>query len=154
MDQINKCCDYIEEVKTTNIKPNKNSESSAYLNQSRFTFRICGISLPQDQTGSVYFFMSQKDTYYVHIGSTLCMRNTLRKYNPGEYASGTDIAMHSRPFLLIAYIFGFRKDRQIIECTKYLWIDQNHHDVLQWSRNAQNIIRHDNEFKFIYLLRE
>ena len=62
-------CDYIEELmKITNVKPNDNSESSASLNQSSFPFRVFYISLPQDQTMSVYFLMSQKDTSYVHIG--------------------------------------------------------------------------------------
>ena len=62
--------------------------------------------------------------------------------------------MHLRPFVLIAYICGFRKDRQMIEYTKDQWIDQKHHNVLQWDINAQNIIRYDNELKLIYLLRE
>ena len=47
----------------------------------------------------------------------------------GVFASGTDIAMHLRLFVLIAYIRGFRKYRQMIEYTKDQWIDQNHHDV-------------------------
>ena len=55
-------------MKTTNVKPNKNSESSASLDQSIFPFRNCGISLPQDETGSVYFLMSQNNTSYFHIG--------------------------------------------------------------------------------------
>ena len=29
----------------------------------------------------------------------------------GGYASGTDTSMNLRPFVLIAYICGFRKDR-------------------------------------------
>ena len=62
--------------------------------------------------------------------------------------------MHLRPFVFIAYICGFIKDRQMIEYTKYQWIDQNHYDILQWDRNAQNIIRYDNELKLIYVLRE
>ena len=70
----------------TTVKPNKNSESPASLNQSIFTFRICDISLSQDQTGSVYFLMSQKYTSYVHIVSTMCLITTLRKYNAGGYA--------------------------------------------------------------------
>ena len=70
--------------------------------------------------------MSQKDTSYLHIGSTLC---------------------------LISYIFGFRKDNQIIEYTKDQWIDKKHHDLLQRDRNAQSIICYENQFKFIYLLR-
>ena len=146
LKQITQWCDYIEEVmKITYDNPNNNSEYSYYLNQYSFPFRICDISLPQYQTGSVYFLMSQTDTFYVHIGSTVCLRTTLIKYNAGGYASGTDIAMHLRPFVLIAYIFGFRRDSQMIEQTKDQWIDQNHHDLLQWDRNAQNIIRYDNE---------
>ena len=74
----------------------------------------------------------------------LCLRNTLRKYNAGGYASGTYIAMHLRPFFKIAYICGFRKDRKIIYYTKDQCIDKNHHDLLQWARNTQNIIRYDN----------
>ena len=99
-------CDCIEEVtKITNFNPNNNSGSSASLNQSRFPFRICDISLPQDKTGSVCFLMSQEDISYVHVGLTLCPRTTLIKYNTGGYASGTDITMHLRPFVLIANIF-------------------------------------------------
>ena len=70
------------------------------------------------------------------------------------YASGTDIFMHLRMFVLIAYICGFRKDRKIIEYNKDQWIDQNNHDLLQWDRNSQNIIHHDNELKLINLPRE
>ena len=98
--------------------------------------------------------MSKKDTSYVHIVSTLCLRTTLRIYNAVGYTSGTDIAMHLRPFVLISCICGFIKDRQIIEYIKYQWIDQRNHYISQWSRNAQNIIRYDNELKSIYLLRE
>ena len=115
LNQITQWCDYIEEV--TNViflNPNKNFESLASLNQSSFPFRFCDIPLPQDQTGSIYFLISQKNTSYVHTGSTLYMITTLREYNAGGYVSGTDIEMHLRPFVLIYYICGFRKDRQII----------------------------------------
>ena len=44
LNQRTQWCDYIEEVtKITNVNPNKNSESSASLNQSSFPFRICDI---------------------------------------------------------------------------------------------------------------
>ena len=82
------------------------------MNQSSVPFRICDISLPQDQNGSVFF--SQKYTSYVHIVSTLCLRTNLREYNAGGYASGTDTMMRLRPFEFIAYISGFIKDRQMI----------------------------------------
>ena len=89
-------------MKITNVNPNNNSESSDSLNQSSFPFRIFDISLPQDQTGSFYLFIPQKDTSYVHIVSTLGLRTTLRKCNAGGYTSGTNIAMHLRSSVLIA----------------------------------------------------
>ena len=155
MNQRTQWCDYIEEVmKITNINPNNNSEYPASLNQSRFPFQICDILLPQDQIGSVYILMSQKDNPYLHIVSTLCLRNTIKIYNAGGYASGTDIAMHLRPFVLITHICDFRRYRQMIEYTKYQRNDKKHHNILQWTINNKNIIRYDNELEFIYLLRE
>ena len=62
--------------------------------------------------------------------------------------------MHLRLFVLIAYMCGFINDKQMIEYTKDKWIDQKHHDVLQWTRNAQNIIPYDNELKLINCIRE
>ena len=84
----------------------------------------------------------------------MCLITTLRKYNAGGYTSGTDSAMYLRLFVLIDYICGFRKDRQMIECTKYQWIDKKHHGIFKWARKVQNIICYDNELKLIYLLRE
>ena len=75
--------------------------------------------------------MPKKDTSYFHIGSTPCLGTTLRKYNAGGYASGTDIAMHLRPFVVIFCICSFRNEREMIEYTKDQWIYQKHHDVLQ-----------------------
>ena len=98
-----------------NVNPNNSYESSASLNQSIFPSLMCDISLPQDKIGHVYFLISQKDTFYFHIGLTLCLITTLRKYNTGGCASDTDIVIHLRPFTLIAYIFGFRNYRQVIE---------------------------------------
>ena len=54
----------------------------------------------------------KKDTSNVHIGSTLCLRTTLRKYNAGGYASGTHIAMYLKTFVLIAYICGLERIRR------------------------------------------
>ena len=69
------------------------------------------------------------------------------------YSSVTDIAMHLRPLVLITYICGFIRDRSMIECNKDQWIDQKNHNVFQWAINVQNIIRHYNELKLIYLIR-
>ena len=55
---------------------------------------------------------------------------------------------------LIAFICGFRNDMKIIKYTKDKWIYQKHNGLLQWARNAQNIICHDNELELIDLIRE
>ena len=69
LNEITQCCDYIEEVTNiTNIHPNNYSEYLASLNKSSISFNICDISLPQDQTGSVYFVMPQKEKIFFLIG--------------------------------------------------------------------------------------
>ena len=55
--------------------------------------------------------MSQKDTSYVHIVSTLCLRTTLKKYNTGGYASGTDIVMPLSQFVIDCLHLWFLKGR-------------------------------------------
>ena len=56
LTQITQWCDYIKEVMNiTTVNPNNSSEYSASLKQLSFPFRICDVSLPQDETGSVYF---------------------------------------------------------------------------------------------------
>ena len=42
----------------------------------------------------------------------------------------------------------------MIEYTKHQWIEQKYHNVLQWDRHTQNIIRYDNKLILIYLIRE
>ena len=56
--------------------------------------------------------------------------------------------------MLIPYICVFINDIQMIEYTKDQQIDQKQHGVLQWARNAQNVIRYDNELELIHLIRE
>ena len=118
LTQKNQWCGCIEEVMNiTTVNPNNNSDSSASLNKYSFPFRILDISLPQDQIGPV-FLMPQNYNSYVHIGSTLSIRTNPRNYYAVGYASVTNIAMHLRLFVLIAFICGFRKDSKIIEYTK------------------------------------
>jgi hypothetical protein len=37
---------------------------------------------------------------------------------------------------------------------KNKWIEDREANVMQWAKNARNIIRNDKELKLIYLLRE
>ena len=87
-----------------------------YLIQLIFSFQNCDTSLPQDQTGSVYFLISQNDTYYLQILSPLCLRPTIRKYDVGGYVSGTDIGMNLSLFVfdLLHLWFYKRQENNII----------------------------------------
>jgi hypothetical protein len=82
------------------------------------------------------------------------IRTTLQKYNTVSYASDCRIQIHMHPFLLIAYICGFRKDRLLTEYIKNEWINKCNNGVLQWAKNACNIICNGNDLKLINLLRE
>ncbi len=84
----------------------------------------------------------------------MCIRTTLRKYNAGGYSSESSIDIQMRPFVLIAYICGFRKDKLLMEYIKNEWMNERNNDILQWAKNSRNIIRNDNDLKLIYLLRE
>ena len=54
----------------------------------------------------------------------------------------------------MAYICGFEKDKDLMEYIKNEWIEDRNEDVMQWAKNARNIIRSNNELKLVYLLRE
>jgi hypothetical protein len=73
--------------------------------------------------------MLQKDTLYVKIGSTMCIRTTLQKHNAGSYSLDHTIQVCMHPFVLIAYICGFRKDRLLMDYLKNVWINDHNNDV-------------------------
>ena len=50
-------CDYIDEVINIISESNKSLHHNLRsMNQTYFPFRLCDISLPQDQTGAVFFY--------------------------------------------------------------------------------------------------
>ena len=151
-------CDYIDQVISittvddSSLSTNNETQSNTF-NQINFPFRICDISLPQDQTGAVYFLMSKKDKSTVFIDKTMCLRTTIRKQ---FYTSITNsqFPLHLRPFVMIAYICGFQRNIHCMQEIKEQWIDQRDNDVLNWARNGTNIIRYDTDLKLVLLLRE
>ena len=42
----------------------------------------------------------------------------------------------------------------MVEYTKDKCIDQKHHNLLQWARTTQNMIRYENELELINLIRD
>ena len=61
-------CDYIDKViKNTSITPSDSQgedestfSSTSRMNQSAYPFQISDIALPQDQTGCVFFYVTER----------------------------------------------------------------------------------------------
>ena len=150
--------EYIDEVldiTTIHNESNTGEEvtGNLTLDQTNFPFRICDISLPQDQTGYVYFLISRRNRHFVYIGATMCVRSFLINHKSGT--GSFEVPIEFRPYALIAYICGFRKDKTLMEMIKETWKNEyKENDVLKWARNAKEFLHHDNDLRCIYLLKE
>ena len=106
------------------------------------------LSLPQDQTGADFFFLSKRDKS-VHVGRTMCIQTTLQKQNSG--VSLSSLPLHLCPYVLIAYIVGFDHNISYIEEIKEQWVDREQPDIMAWAKSAQDIILFDDDLKVVYL---
>ena len=111
-DYVNQVIDII----TVN-EEEANFNNNVSLDQSNYPFRIADIALPQDQTGSVCIMMSKKDTSFVHIDSAMCARSSLIAHNSGCNVR-TDLPYNLRPFVLIACICGFDRNKESMHAIK------------------------------------
>jgi hypothetical protein len=147
--------DKVLDITTIHNESNTGEEvtSNLTLDQTNFPFRICDTSLPQDQTGYVYFLVSRRNRHFVYFGATMCIRSFLINHNSGT--GSFEVPIEFRPYALIAYICGFRKDKTLMEMIKETWKNEyKENDVLKWARNAKEFLHHDNDLRCIYLLKE
>lgn len=114
-------------------------ETNSVMNQINYPFRLCDIDLPQDKTGAVYFMRSKKDPSYVILDSCMCLRTQLLKINTGSCISSGQ-PLEKQPFVLLAYICGFEKNKDAIDFVKQEWKEEQHNDSLQWARNGEQVI--------------
>ena len=151
-------CEYMDEVlKITTIKRDDDTDidiDHQVMNQRSYPFRICDISLPQDRTGYVYFLMSKRDKSFVHIGMTFCLRSCLIAHNSGRDCKSSSTPTNKRPYVLIAYICGFDRNKDLMISTKEIWFEERHDDIFEWAKNGRNIIVGDDDLRLIYLLRD
>lgn len=106
-------CDYMEHV----IDIISDNTDEKILHHSSFPYRICDISLPQAQTGYVFFMKSQRDDACVYIDSTNCLRTRLLQHNQG-FDSSSHPPAEKRPFVLVGYICGFDRDIALMDYVK------------------------------------
>ena len=124
------------------------------MTQNTFPFRICDITLPQCNTGFVYFLISIRRQNYAYIGQTICLRNRIQQHNSGSGASSTEPS-YLRPFAVMAYICGFDGRRPLREYIERKWKERRDElimsgieDPKQWARCGADVISSVNEHDF------
>ena len=121
--QKNQYTDYMESILdlvTVNLTNDDrdNGTSRTIYQPTNYPFRICDISLPNCNTGFVYFLMSIRNPNFTYIGQTICVSRRIRQHNSG-YGSNSTTPLPLRPYACLAYITGFdgrhREARENIE---------------------------------------
>ena len=146
--------DYMDQVVDVISLKEEATPTNSTLDQNYFPYRIKDISLPQDQTGAVYFLLSKKDMNFVYIDFTFCLRTRLISHNQG-HDSRSYPPYHLRPFVLIAYICGCNRNRDLMEYLKTTWWDHRDNNVFQWAKNGSGLINdNEEELRIVYLFKE
>ena len=84
--------------------------------------------------------MSKKDTSFVHIDATMCLRSSLISHNSG-YDASKDLPINLRPFVLLAYVCGFDRNKELMKLIKDEWREQTDGDAFIWAKNITRIIQ-------------
>lgn len=134
-DYMNKVMDIITIDESEDTTPRTNT----YFEYSSFPFRVRDISLPQAQTGYVFFMKSARDDTCIYIDTTNCLRTRLIRHN-----SGFDSSLHppadKRPFILLGYICGFDRKKDLMTYVKNEWRIRADVDYMKWLKSGQEII--------------
>ena len=146
--QKNQFTDYMQNILdlvTVNISPD-NERGLGITNRTihqptNYPFRICDLSLPNCNTGFVYFLMSIKNKNFTYIGQSTCVSRRLRQHNAG-YGSNSTTPLPLRPYACMAYITGFdgrhTRIRENIE--------------REWKRKRDFLIRNGNHNVYAWIL--
>jgi predicted GIY-YIG superfamily endonuclease len=70
-----------------------------------YPYRISDISLPDDESGFVYFLVSVKDCGRTYVGQSKNISRRLKEHNKGWGAMGTAEPQY-RPYTVAAYMCG------------------------------------------------
>ena len=118
------------------------------LTTQTFPYRICEISLPQCQSGFVYFLISVRTLTFTYIGECKCIVKRLRNHNSG-YGSNSTTPANKRPYAIFGYIAGFNDsnkslrrfiERKWKEKRDYL-ISQGVEDPRRWFQIGATVIQ-------------
>ena len=146
--------DYMETVLNLVTVNSRANPPVRQMTQSSFPFRICDVSLPQCNTGFVYFLISIRRQSYAYIGETKEIRRRLNQHNSGHGSSSTTPS-YLRPFAVMAYICGFDGSRPLRLFIEKKWKEKRdllilngNNDIKDWAKSGADAINEINATAF------
>ena len=139
--------DYMEVVlDLVTVNTEEQCDGIREMTHSTHSFRICDLSLPECNTGFVYFLLSTKRQRFTYIGETKDLRRRLNQHNSGHGSMSTT-HHYLRPFAVLAYICGFDDNKPLREYVEKRWkeerdklIRHGNDNVKDWARSGPNAI--------------
>ena len=91
---------------------------------------------------------------FVYIDFTLCLQTRLISHYQG-HDSQSYPPYHLRPFVLIAYICGCNRNKDLMEYLKTRWWDLRDDSIFQWAKNGSALINsNEEELRIVFLFKE
>ena len=88
--------------------------------QDKYPFQICNISLPQCNTGFVYFLISIPWQTFVYKEKRNCLQNRLWQHNSG-YSSSSSTPTNFQPFAILGLICSFDINNDLMLFVEEKW---------------------------------
>jgi hypothetical protein len=119
-----------------------------------YPYRISDISLPDDDSGLVYFLVLVKDCGRTYVGQTKNISRHLKEHNKGWGAMGT-VEPQYRPYIVAAYICGMPHiDKRGCKCLEQRWKkfileskSRGEIDVFTWVLLGEHVVESYNAYQ-------
>jgi len=119
-----------------------------------YPYRISDISLPDDESGFVYFLVSVKDCGRTYVGQTKNISRRLKEHNKGWGAMGTAEPQY-RPYAVAAYMCGMphidKRGRESLEQRWKKFIVESKSrgeiDVFTWVLLGERVVESYNAYQ-------
>jgi predicted GIY-YIG superfamily endonuclease len=127
--------------------------NGAVVTPEAYPFRISDMSLPDDDSGFVYFLVLVRDCGRTYIGQTTSISQRLKKHNSGWGAKGTAEPQY-RPYAVAAYICGLsHMDKRGREGLEHKWKEhileekrRGMTDVYTWVLQGDRVVQSYNDY--------
>ena len=94
-----------------------NYDTNIMPSLTNFSFRVCDVSLPQDNTGYVCFHISIRTNDYIYIGECNNIISRINQHKSG-YGSNSTTPYHRHLFAIMSFICGFNGNKSMRQMIK------------------------------------